>query len=129
MKSIEYIREEFHAPDERRQAPLPVFLMDVPYLLVLGVVPPLPVLNEILSTGHLGGGMSPGARWSPFVLDHSEFAELLAAFPQAWNDLRTTDEARFVPDELRIDMDLADFADFEEWARAVAAKYRPTGHG
>lgn len=125
MKIVDYVREEFHAPDEPRRAPLPVFLMDVPYLLLRGAVPPLPVLNEILAAGRLGGGMSPGSRWAPFALGESEYAALVAALPQARREAITTGDARFVPDQIRIDPDLADYTDFVAWAAAVAAKYGP----
>ena len=124
MKVVDYVREEFHAPDEPRQAPLPVFLMDVPYLLVRGVVPPLVVLNEILAAGRLGGGMSPGARWAPFAVSESEYAALVAALPQARSETMITGDARFVPGEIRIDRDLANHTDFAEWVAAVGAKYR-----
>lgn len=123
MKIVDYVREEFHSPDEPRRAPLPVFLMDAPYLLIRGAVPPLSILNEILAAGHFGGGMSPGSRWAQFALKESEYAALVAALPQARREAMTTGDARFVPDQIRIDPDLADCTDFAVWAAAVAAKY------
>ena len=123
MRVVDYVREELHAPEETRRAPLPVFLMDVPYLLIRGVVPPLRILNEILATGRMGGGMSPGARWSPFQLTESEYQDLLVALPKAHAEVDAA-AARFVPEQIRIDPSLAHHTDLQEWARAVAAKYR-----
>ncbi len=124
MRMIDYVREEFHAPDEARRAPLPTFLLDVPYLLVLGVVPPLPVLNELLTLGHMGGGMSPGARWSPFVLSAAEYHAALALLPEAARAAARDGSARFVPARIRIDPELAGHPDFAAWSAAVGAKYR-----
>ena len=36
----------------------------------------------------------------------------------------STGDARFVPEEIRIDRDLADHTDFAEWVAAVGARYR-----
>ena len=121
---ISYVRLEFHEPEEPRQASLPVFLMDVPYLLVRGVVPPLHVLNEILQSGGRDGGMGPGARWTPFSLTNAEYAALVADFQRAWRDAMDTDDARFVPEALRIDPALADAPNFETWMMAVCSKYK-----
>ena len=120
---VDYVREEFHYPDEKRQAPLPIFLMDVPYLLIRGSVPPLSILNQILAEGHLGGGMSPGARWAPFAVSETDYAALLVQLPQARNEAAMTEDARFVPEQIRTDSDLAQHTDFAEWVTAVVAKY------
>jgi hypothetical protein len=53
-------------------------LLDIPYLIVGGLIPPLPVLNEVLDSGIADAGMSGGCRWEPFRLSESEFAELVA---------------------------------------------------
>lgn len=53
-------------------------LLDIPYLIVGGLIPPLPVLNEVLDRGLADAGMSGGCRWEPFRLSAPEFAELVA---------------------------------------------------
>ena len=123
VNAINWMREELHADDEPMQAPLALFLMDVPYLFIRGVLPPLPVLNEILESGRLGGGMSPGARWTPFSLTESEYADLVTELPRAWRAARESGDARFPPGELRIDPALASARNHEEWIAAVCAKY------
>lgn len=123
LNAIGYMREELHGDDEPMQAPLAFFLMDIPYLFIRGVLPPLHILNEILETGRLGGGMSPGARWTPFSLREAEYARLAKNLPRAWRAARKHGDARFPPDELRIDPSLASAKDHEQWVAAVCAKY------
>jgi hypothetical protein len=53
-------------------------LLDIPYLIVGGLIPPLPVLNQVLDRGSADAGMSGGCRWEPFSLSEPEFAELVA---------------------------------------------------
>ena len=127
MRLIDYTREEFHAPDEEQQARLPTFLLDVPGLLVRGVLPPLHLLNEILAQGHVGGGMSPGARWSPFEITATEYFDVLAELPEAARRGSLTNAARFAPTTVRFDPELGHHADFIDWVRAVCAKYPPEG--
>lgn len=54
-------------------------LRAVPYLLGCRIVPPLPVLNELLGRGESEAGMSGGCRWTPFALTPEEFEELVVA--------------------------------------------------
>jgi len=53
-------------------------LLDIPYLIVGGLIPPLPVLNEVIDRGIADAGMSGGCRWEPFRLSEPEFAEIVA---------------------------------------------------
>ena len=127
MRLIDYTREEFHAPDEEQRAPLPVFLLDVPGLLVRGVLPPLHLLNEILAQGHMGGGMSPGARWNPFEITSTEYSDVIAGLAEAAREGSITHATRFVPNTVRLDPELGHHTDFIGWVRAVCAKYPPEG--
>ena len=127
MRLIDYTREEFHAPDEEQQAPLPVFLLDVPGLLVRGVLPPLHLLNELLAEGHMGGGMSPGARWRPFEITATEYSHVSAELAEAARQGSVTNAARFAPNTVRLDPELAHHTDFITWVGAVCAKYPPEG--
>src|SRR5687768_3421973 len=121
--AINYLREEFHGDEKAMQAPLAFFVMDVPYLLIRGVLPPRHVLNEILEIGQLGGGMSPAARWTPFSLTEAEYAQLVHDLPPAWRKERERGEARFPPAALRIDPALASAKDHQAWVAAVCEKY------
>lgn len=40
-------------------------------------VPPLAVVNDMLSKGEMNAGMSGGASWKPFSIDQAEYEELL----------------------------------------------------
>jgi hypothetical protein len=122
MRTIEYTRHEFHAGPERRKAELPFFALDVPYLFFEGIIPPLSVLNEVLRTGGGDGGMSPGASWKPFVLQETEYGQLVQAL-QSLNLQEAKKKARFVPDSLRTDVSLHRSKHLSSWLRAVKAKY------
>jgi hypothetical protein len=53
-------------------------LLDIPYLIVGGLIPPLPVINDVLGKGERDAGMSGGCTWEPFLLSAVEFAEVAA---------------------------------------------------
>lgn len=52
-------------------------LAAVPYLLTTQLVPPLRVVNDLLTKGSYDAGMSGGCEWEPFQIDASE-----------WNDVK-----------------------------------------
>ena len=57
MRTVKYERLELHqAEPERCSAVFEEFVLDVPYLVFYGVIPPLDVLNEVLK----GGGGDAG---------------------------------------------------------------------
>jgi hypothetical protein len=87
------------------------------------VLPPLHILNEILELGHVGGGMSPGARWTPFSLTEAEYETLVAQLPKIWKSARKRGKPRVPPQQIRIDPGFASAKTFEEWVAAVSAKY------
>jgi hypothetical protein len=64
-------------------------LLSIPYLLNAhiplqrrvkgtGVIPPLKIINEILTTGIDSAGMSGGCKWEPFQINEDIFKQLLA---------------------------------------------------
>lgn len=55
-------------------------LDDIPYFLMAGkLIPPLPVLNELLERGEYDAGMSGYTEWTPFAVDEGEYAAVVAA--------------------------------------------------
>src|SRR5215217_5140998 len=122
MKQIQYVRHEFHHEPERRLAPLQYFVLDIPYLLLTSVIPPLTVLNGVLEDGGGDAGMSPGASWKPFTLTETEYTELV-------DELLTLDidvakkYARFVPSELKEDRTLHHHTSLISWLRAAKEKH------
>src|SRR5437016_5839493 len=127
MRTIEYLRHEFHDSEpEQGKNLLSVFLLDVPYLLLRGVIPPLAILNAILMEGGSVGGMGPGATWSPFSIDEAEYAELTATLLALDLNL-VRKHARFVPDRVKQDAELAKCKDRLEWLKAVQARH-PRGN-
>ena len=127
MRTVSYERLEFHQDGpEQREAPLAEFVLDVPYLVMFGVIPPLHVLNEVLSGGGGDAGMSPGARWDPFAIDDDEYSELVAGLLALdLRDVAASDRARFVPDALIVDHGAADSRNHLEWMARITAKYGP----
>ena len=125
MRTLEYKRYEFHqdAPDIR-QASLAEFVLDVPYLLSRGVIPPLHILNKVLQTGGGDAGMSPGTGWEPFQITVQEYEELLGHLCRMdLAQVRRQDRARFVPDSIIVDETLGECLTHFEWLRQVRQKY------
>ena len=125
MRTLKYQRHEFHqdAPDIR-QASLAEFVLDVPYLLARGVVPPHHILNAVLQTGGGDAGMSPGTGWEPFQVTTQEYEELLEHLRgMDLDQVQDQDRARFVPDRILLDETLWDCTTHHEWLRQVHQKY------
>jgi hypothetical protein len=62
-------------------------LLDIPYLLNMprelrreghGVIPPLEVINDILSSGREDAGMSGGCKWEPFQINENDFYKIVS---------------------------------------------------
>ena len=125
MRIVRYERFEFHqdTPDER-EASLAEFVLDVPYLVARGVIPPLHILNEVTRTGGGDAGMSPGAVWDPFEVTPEEYQELLVHLSHAdLEELRRQHRARFVPDRVIVDETLHESPTHLDWIRNVHRKY------
>ena len=128
MRTVSYERFEFHQDGpEQRTAPLTEFALDVPYLIMFGVIPPLRVLNEVLARGGGDAGMGPGAGWEPFSIDDEEYSELVAGLLALdLRDVAANDRARFVPDTVVVDASVADSEDHLEWLARITPKYGPS---
>jgi hypothetical protein len=100
-------------------------VLDIPYLMPWGVIPPLHVLNEYLLGGGDTGGMSPGTKWKPFQITAEEYAELVDYLVHL-----NTDEARAAhpyvyAKMIIVDEDFHQCADFVTWVKETSEKYRP----
>jgi hypothetical protein len=64
-------------PEGERHSGTPVDLLrHIPYLLAMQLLPPLVVVNDILSRGEVDAGMSGGARWNAFSLNDQGWREI-----------------------------------------------------
>jgi len=59
-------------------------LLNMPYLLTSGLIPPEFVINELLSKGLNDAGMSGGVQWEPYQLRPGDFDALATALQQAY---------------------------------------------
>jgi hypothetical protein len=59
-------------------------LLNMPYLLTSGLIPPEFVINELLSQGLNDAGMSGGVQWEPYRLRPGDFNALSEALKQAY---------------------------------------------
>lgn len=77
MRQIEFEVLPAIGADGERENGTPVELLrEIPYLLVMRLLPPLAVVNDLLSRGEMDAGMSGGARWTPFALSPEEWREI-----------------------------------------------------
>lgn len=98
--------------------------MDVPYLIVRGVIPPRHILNEVLSSGGGDAGMSPSAKWEAFQVSEVEYAELVSLLIGTDIEaLRQEDGPRYVPQRMIVDESLTDSSCHLDWIRRRADKY------
>jgi hypothetical protein len=123
MRTVAYVRHEYHGDPERRNAELPVLVYDIPYFGACGIFPPRHVMNEFLLTGGGDGGMSPGASWQPFELSRGEYDELVQAVklldPQSLGD-----RARYTRVKFEFDSSFDHIETWESWLEAVCQKHR-----
>ena len=59
-------------------------LLEMPYLLTSGLIPPEFVINELLSQGLNDAGMSGGVQWKPYQLKRGGFDALAQALQRAY---------------------------------------------
>ena len=101
------------APSE--SALLAEFLLTTPVfahaLRSFGVVPPIHILNEVLSSGSYDAGMSGGASWEPFEVSAEEYEELV-------EQLTTSLDHSIIEDP-----ELWDRSTYEKWHGALLSKY------
>jgi len=123
MRIVRYLRHEFRHDPAPREAPLHVFVFDVPHLAPCGVFPPLHLLNAKLATGGGDAGMSPGASWVPFAIDAAEYEALLSRILAADRD-EIAQGARFWQQTFIRDASFDRYDDWTAWMFAVCAKHR-----
>lgn len=86
-------------------------LMNMPYLLTSGLIPPEFVINELLSQGLNDAGMSGGVHWTPYRLKPGDFDALVKALQKAY---------QFGPLEYREpDGWVKDFQDWHVWVMHI----------
>lgn len=103
-------------------------MLDIPYLLMFGVIPPVHVMNEILRSGGWDGGMGPGTSWPPFEISQTEYDELkVSLLKMELQDLRNNNEIRFVPEKIIEDIGLEDLQTHHEWLVRAREKYGDNG--
>ena len=132
MRTIKYIRTEFHGPDEEVENDLLAFVYDIPYFSACGIFPPYHLINQVFSGGGGDGGMGPGAIWEPFEITEAEFNELVAAVKTTQLSGLAT-KARYCENQYEVDPQFNEIRDRTEWATAVCAKHgkayrRKRGH-
>jgi hypothetical protein len=86
----------------------PVFVYE---LKAFGVIPPIHVLNEILTTGKYNAGMGGACEWRSFEINADEYAELVL-------ELTTNPNHEIIEDE-----ELKEKKDFRKWHGAMLSKY------
>lgn len=75
MKIVYY--KDLEESGTEQTAPLDNFLLQLPYFFSEGYIPPLSIINLVLAEGYYDVGMSDGAKWEPFVINDTEYQELL----------------------------------------------------
>jgi hypothetical protein len=130
MRIIEY--RIYWSPNDfffrKRKDTLVGLILDIPYLMDNGVIPPLSVLNEVLLEGGDSGGMSPGTKWKPFTINEEEYAELVKDL-LALNPHEARKKHFYVHfDKIIIDEELAVITDYSTWFSKVCDKYRRKGN-
>jgi hypothetical protein len=112
--------EYLQAPEQRDESLL-TFVYDVPYIDACGMFPPLHILNQILTRGASGGGMSPGASWPPFTISVAEYEEL-------WSNIELTNlndvRARYNQIDFLRDTEFDQIELWTEWVPAICRKHR-----
>ena len=120
---ILYERDEFHHDPEEVVGNLLTFVYDIPYFGACGVFPPIHVINQIFASGSCGGGMGPGATWSPFMVDAKTYAELVAQV-RATNPASLGDKSRFNDVQFREDQSFDAIQDLFGWMQAACEKHQ-----
>jgi hypothetical protein len=80
MRTLQYYELTAFGPEKLpKEADLLRFVLDIPYLFVFGLIPPICVLNDVFRSGLADAGMSGGCGWEPFQVDSEEYDELVQA--------------------------------------------------
>jgi hypothetical protein len=80
MRAVKYeVFAQAHIEGDHIDGTVADLLESIPYLLSMGVIPPLPVVNDVLRGGISDAGMSGGCRWDPVEIDAREWDNVRAA--------------------------------------------------
>jgi hypothetical protein len=127
LRTIRYVRHEFHGEPEPREGTLLTFVYDIPYFSGCGIFPPYHLVNQIFSSGGTGGGMSPGATWEPFTISQAEHDVLSDAVCNT-PITEIQPHARYADVPLKLDKSFNHVQDRIAWVTAVCKKHRDDWH-
>jgi hypothetical protein len=124
MRTVKYKRHWSNSSrGVRRKGLLVEFVLDVIYLMDLGIVPPFHILNEVLQDGGHDGGMGPGTSWQPFTISEAEYKELVEALLKL-DVVKAKKQHPYIrAEKIIIDETLHDCKTFGEWLRNMTKKY------
>jgi len=122
MKKIKYTVFDL-AGDESKEATLNNFFLEIPALIMHGVIAPISVTNQILKLGNDGGGMSPGVEWDPFEISNEEYEEII-------KDIRDRSKQGNMPgphgteiETVFVDKEFDNYTEWTTWIKDVTKKY------
>jgi hypothetical protein len=123
MRTVKYVRTEFHGPSREVENDLLAFVYDIPNFSACGICPPFHLMNQIFARGGGDGGMSPGAIWQPFQITREEFDELAVAIIGSHPGV-LVEKSRYDDIQLEFDPQFDEIPDRIEWLASVCAKHR-----
>jgi hypothetical protein len=127
LRTVKYLRHEFHGEPEQREGTLLTLVYDIPYFSACGVFPPYQIVNQVFSNAGSTGGMSPGATWEPFTISKEEYAALTEAVRQTpISEIQPS--ARYAELPMTFDPKFDHIQDRIEWLSAVCRKHRDSWH-
>jgi hypothetical protein len=126
MRTVKYTKHWAYAGRGQKAAgSLADLVLDIPYLMPWGVIPPLHVLNEYLLSGGDSGGMDPGTKWRPFQITNQEYAELVDYLVHLNTDEARTHHPYLYAKAIIVDEDFHQCPDHITWLQETSEKYRP----
>lgn len=122
MRQVRYTVYDL-AGEEAKEASLTDFLLEIPALIVHGVIAPFAVTNQILELGNLGGGMSPGIEWRPFRISRDEYAETISSLRERLKHGRVPGPHSTMIEKAIVDRDFDEHTEWDTWVKDVTEKY------
>jgi len=127
LRTVHYVRHEFHAEPVAWTNSLLGFVYDVPYFGPCGIFPPFHLLNDLLRRGGSQGGMSPGVTWEPFELSRQEYDVLVAAVRSSEVELLRS-RTRYAFLRFKFDSSFDHLTDYFQWLETVCKEHRARWH-
>jgi hypothetical protein len=126
MRRVKYTKYWAYAGrGQKAEGSVADLVLDIPYLMPWGVIPPLHVLNEHLLTGGDTGGMSPGTKWKPFQVTEQEYVELVNYLLHLNVDEARKQHPYLYAKSIITDEQFHHCRDYLSWLQATSDKYRP----